>query len=114
MNMMNTGLTTATPVVVDLVRQLPRKVIGFHCVIETDMDLEDVRASLEGMAGHSAFTLVDLEERGEATKDGGRCLRAEFRLTASNGTVGDPQIFHLLRDIAQRHRWNSMEKRIAR
>ena len=54
------------------------------------------------------------EERGEETKDGGRCLRAEFRLTARNGTVGDPQIFALLRQIAQRHRWNSMEKRLAR
>lgn len=114
MNMMNTGLGTATPVVVDLVRQLPRKVVGFHCIIETDMDIEDIRASLEGMAENSAFTLIELEERGEATKDGGRCLRAEFKLTATNGTVGDPQIFHLLRDIAVRHRWNSMEKRIAR
>jgi hypothetical protein len=114
MNMLNTQLDNATPVVVDMVRQLPRKVVGFHCVVETDMDIEDIRASLEGLAENSAFHLVDLEERGEATKDGGRCLRAEFRLTARNGTVGDPQVFALLRDIAQRHRWNSMEKRIAR
>lgn len=114
MNMMNPALDQATPVVVDMVRQMPRKVVGFHCVIETDMDIEDIRASLEGMAENSAFHLVELEERGEDTKDGGRCLRAEFRLTARNGTVGDPQIFALLREIAQRHRWNSMEKRIDR
>jgi hypothetical protein len=114
MNMINTAITNADPVVVDMVRQLPRKVVGFHCVIETEMDIEDIRASLEGMAENSAFDLVELEERGEDTKDGGRCLRAEFKLRARNGTVGDPQIFALLREIAARHRWNSMEKRIAR
>jgi len=114
MNMMNPTLDTAAPVMIDAVRQVPRKVVGFHCVIETDMPIEDIRASLEGMAENSAFRLVDLDERGEDTKDGGRCLHAEFTLTARNGTVGDPQIFALLREVAQHHRWNSMEKRIER
>ena len=114
MNMMTPTIDPAAPVMVDAVRQRPRKVVGFHCVIETDMAIEDVRASLEGMAENSAFHMVDLDERGEDTKDGGRCLHAEFTLSATNGTVGDPQIFALLREVAQHHRWNSMEKRIAR
>ncbi|RAI03008.1 hypothetical protein DLJ53_00270 [Acuticoccus sediminis] len=111
MNVIAKNLTAETPV--DAIRTLPRSVTGFHVVIETDMDLEDIRASLEGLAERSAFYLQSVEECCRGTADKGRELCAEFTLAASNGTVGDPQIFALLREIAGRHRWNQMQKRIA-
>jgi D-arabinose 1-dehydrogenase-like Zn-dependent alcohol dehydrogenase len=113
MNMIADTFAVATETTVDLVRQIPRTVTGFHTVIETAMDREDVRASLEGLAENSAFRLVSLEECGEGPAEG-RLLCAEFALRARRGCVGDPQIFALLREIAVRHRWNSMGKRLAR
>lgn len=114
MNMIAQTFTPATESPVDVVRQIPRVVTGFRTTIETAMDIEDIRASLEGMAENSAFRLVALEAC--ATDDGaeGRMMRAEFALRAARGCVGDPQIFALLRDIASRHRWNGMEKRLSR
>jgi hypothetical protein len=114
---MNKMLVTSTPVTgtpVDLARQTPRTVTGFQAVIETAMDLEDVRPSLEEMAERSAFRLVALAECGDGPVGGGRLVRAEFVLRARRGSVGDLQIFALLREIAGRHRWNAMEKRLAR
>lgn len=111
MNMMTRSLADST--LVDAVRTLPRSVSGFHVVLETDMDIEDIRASLEGLAERSAFHLQSIEECSRGTADRGRELCAEFSLAASNGTVGDAQIFALLRDIASRHRWNQMQKRLA-
>ncbi|UOM36184.1 hypothetical protein [Acuticoccus sp. I52.16.1] len=110
MNMITKSLAAGTPV--DAVRALPRSVTGFHVVIETDMELEDMRASLEGLAERSAFDLAALDECARGTAEEGRELCAEFTLAATNGTVGDPQIFALLRDIAGRHRWNAMQKRL--
>ena len=111
MTVIANNLTQATPI--DAVRALPRSVTGFHVVIETDMELEDIRASLEGIAERSAFYLESIEECCRGTAEKGRELCAEFTLSASNGTVGDPQIFAILRDIAARHRWNQMQKRVA-
>ena len=110
MNVFAKNLTAASPI--DAVRAMPRRVMGFHVVIETDMELEDLRASLEGLAENSAFNLADLSECAGVTHNQGRAMCAEFTLAASMGTVGDPQIFSLLRDIAVRHRWNEMQKRI--
>ncbi|ORE93163.1 hypothetical protein [Acuticoccus yangtzensis] len=111
MTIIASNIETATPI--DAVRAMPRSVTGFHVVIETDMELENVRASLEGIAEQSAFYLASIEECCRGTASKGRELCAEFTLAASRGTVGDPQIFAILRDIASRHRWNQMEKRLA-
>lgn len=109
MNQMTTALAGAVPTEapIDLVRAEPRRVVGFWAEIETSLDTEQLRASLEGMAEMSAFRLERLEQDGEF-------IRAEFALTATRGTTGDPQIFALLREIAARHRWNRMEKKLVR
>lgn len=112
MNVIATELTASAPV--DAVRAMPRRVVGFHTVIESNMELEDVRASLEGLAERSAFHLVSLDECTRGTGEQGRELCAEFALSAQRGTVGDTQIFALLREVAARHRWNTMEKRLER
>lgn len=109
MNDMTTALTEAVPTEapVDLVRMERRRVVGFTAMIETSLQPEELRASLEGMAEMSAFRLESLTE-----EDG--FMRAEFNLMARRGTTGDPQIFALLREIAARHRWNSMTKTLVR
>ncbi|MGF1605138.1 MAG: hypothetical protein ACFB22_02255 [Rhodothalassiaceae bacterium] len=95
------------PAFLDLKRAEPRRVVGFSTLVETSLSIDELRTSLEMIAGASAFRLdaLSLEDDG---------MRAEFALTARCGSTGDTQIFALLREIAARHRWNGMEKRLAR
>ncbi|MEM6761903.1 MAG: hypothetical protein AAF615_03405 [Pseudomonadota bacterium] len=116
---MNTLVTdampgTAAPIALDMVRAVPRRVVGFSTVIETGLDDHALRTSLETMASSSAFTLDNLTLEAGSDASMARMIRAEFALTASRGTVGDPQIFALLRDIGTHHRWNGMEKHLER
>ncbi|MEM8852450.1 MAG: hypothetical protein AAGD34_02045 [Pseudomonadota bacterium] len=116
MNTIPQTLQPATPTAatIDVVRALPRRVIGFGTRIETGVPLEALRVSLEEMAEQSAFTLGSMIEEHAGAEGGGRFVAVEFHLKARRGTVGDPQIFALLREIAGRHRWNGMEKRVER
>ncbi|MEM8665049.1 MAG: hypothetical protein AAGF49_13130 [Pseudomonadota bacterium] len=109
MNQITTALDGATPVSapMDIVRAQPRRVVGFTTLIETSLPMDELRESLESLAAVSAFRLEGLSREDH-------CIRAEFTLTARRGTTGDPQIFALLREIAARHRWNTMEKRLVR
>lgn len=91
----------------DILRSTPRRVVGFSTLIETSLPMDTLRASLDEMCADSAFHLDGLSREEN-------CFRAEFVLTACRGTTGDPQIFALLREIAARHRWNEMEKRLVR
>ncbi|MEM7693897.1 MAG: hypothetical protein AAF318_05565 [Pseudomonadota bacterium] len=112
---MNTVITepTGTPILLDVVREIPRRVVGFSTVIETSHDEDALRTSLEAMADESAFRLDALSAEREGLGNACRFIRAEFSLKASRGTTGDLQIFALLREIAAKHRWNGMEKHLA-
>ena len=114
MNSLARPILTDIPSEIDIAHTIPRRVSGFATAIETSLTLEQLKASLDGMASASAFRLAALEETGTRTPAGARLLHAEFALHAPIGTTGDPQIFALLRDIAATHRWNGIEKRIER
>ncbi|MEM0906301.1 MAG: hypothetical protein AAGJ94_02985 [Pseudomonadota bacterium] len=97
----------------DVVRALPRHVIGFSTDILTAMDLGALSASLRSLSEASAFHLDTLEELRPEPTSTARSVRVEFSLSAPNGTTGDAQIFDLLRKISARHRWNTVTKRLA-
>ncbi|MEM8550828.1 MAG: hypothetical protein AAGF45_00475 [Pseudomonadota bacterium] len=114
MNTLAKTTDAATPVALDMVRALPRRVVGFSTIIETGLDEDTLRSSLEAMAAESAFTLENLTVEGPGPSPMSQFVRAEFALVAKRGTTGDPQIFALLRDVAAVHRWNGVDKHLAR
>lgn len=114
MNSIATNTQNASTVALDMVRAIPRRVVGFSTVIETSLDEDALRDSLEAMAAESAFTLENLTVEGPGPSPMSQFIRAEFALVARRGTTGDPQIFALLREVAGTHRWNGMEKHLAR
>ena len=110
----NLAETPAMPITMDLVHDIPRRVVGFCVDVETGMENDQLRRSLEEIANETAFYLAEMREINANRGEEGRLVQAEFALTATRGTVGDPQIFVLLRAIAQRHRWNRTDKILAR
>lgn len=104
----------AEPVAFDVVRSMPRRVVGFATMVETGLPLEALEPSIAEVAENTAFRLASLEITDENPAEGGRLVRAEFVQRATFGTTGDTQIFALLRDLAVRHRWNGVVKHLAR
>jgi len=70
---------------------------------------EELADALVRLAGGTAFQLTDLVPAGGAS---GR-WRASFELRAARGTVGDAQIYGLLRMLADELRWIEVQKQPA-
>lgn len=110
MNAITRSRYDAPAATIDPAHVRPRRILGFDTVIETSLDAAGIRASLEEMSTQSAFDLADLSGPRDCETPDRQCFDAKFRIRAMQGTTGDPQIFALLRQIAEAHRWNGVDK----
>lgn len=83
---------------------------SFKRIVGVDVDLTLIGGvaadgvALAGLAEHTAFRLT------RVAGAGGRMLRARFLLKAPGGSMGDLQLFDLLRRLGAAYRWANVVK----
>lgn len=94
-----------------------KKVVGIDVFLDSGLSPDELGHSLERLAAQSAFGLKMISNRGTkvfpsngAETDLVDHWRCRFMMRASDGCVGDAQIFALLSRIGKSHRWVHVEK----